>query len=93
MTLFQPSSKHLYCFSGIRVSMKKDTLLVLAIILIPIVILGAIAVNGASNLPEEHGEGNETTEETNTTATAEMVAPLHLVMHETQIVEPMQILT
>lgn len=67
--------------------MKKGTILVLAIILIPIVVLGAIAVNGAPNLSEEHGEGqgNETAN-----STAEVVAPFPTLIHEYQTFSPLQ---
>jgi len=56
--------------------MKKNTLLVLAVILIPIIIMGSLAMAGASNYPQ-HEEGTEGTEaENNTTEGLEIIVPV-----------------
>jgi hypothetical protein len=58
--------------------MNKNVLLVLAIILIPIVILGVLAVSGAEKFAEQK-ENVEHEEETNTTEAAHILVPLKMV--------------
>lgn len=54
--------------------MKKNTLLVLAIILIPIIIAGTLAMAGASNYThDENGSEGENNEETTTEGSSVLV--------------------
>ncbi len=58
--------------------MNKNTLLVLAIIIIPIVIMGSLAVAGAGNYPQEETSEGENHND-NTTEGAEIIAPVDMV--------------
>lgn len=56
--------------------MKKSTLLVLAVILIPIIIMGSLAMAGASNYPQHEEENEGTGLEENTTEGLEIIMPM-----------------
>lgn len=59
--------------------MKKSTLLVLAVILIPIIIMGSLAMAGASNYPQHEEETEGTGSEDNTTEGLEIIVPIESI--------------
>jgi hypothetical protein len=56
--------------------MNKNTLLVLAVIIIPIVIMGSLAIAGASNYPQNEEETGGTESVENTTEGLEIIVPI-----------------